>query len=361
MGVKLPFLKDLNDGKNPTLKVSGPGIGGTLSAQESVTATYDLKAGETGNPGGGLQTARSWDDPNQLQTKLQLQSSPFSDGGVLPYKNATVHTDTIQAGVENPAEHDRGQVMNFLLTPFSGNVNSAIQDEKQLGAGASYSITDTGASATSTAKFALDPSIGLGDIGISAGINVNITNTLLKSEHVWPQPPEKKAEAAPRIASPSTPQQHEVQYTVLPQSGLNIRSDASTHARKLDAIFNGSFVEATGATKTDAQHNLWRQVNATGMDGRHVTGWVEAQYIAPHPQGSLDGAGRIDRDRELGGYIPHVVQQGENLSEIAARYGVNLAQIENSNGQHIIDPSLIFPGDEVYIPSSVALKPGANG
>ena len=360
MGIKLPFLSGLNDNKAPSLNVSGPGIGKTLTTQESVTATYNLKPGETGNPENGVQPSRTWNNPNQIQTQLQLQSSPYSDGGVLPYKDATVHSDTIQASVKDPAEHNRDQVTNFLLNPFTGNVNGAMQDQKQLGLGASYSVTDIDASATSTSKLALDPSIrfgnGLDTVSISAGLNVNITNTNIKSEHVWPQP-----ELAPAAKAPRTQHPHEAQYTVLPRSGLNIRSDASTHAHKLDAIFNGSFVEATGATKTDAQGNLWRQVRATGMDDRQNTGWVEAKYIAPHPQGSLDGTGRIDHNHEHGGYISHVVQPGENLSEIAARYGVNPWQIENVNGQHIIDPSLIFAGDKVYIPSSVNAKSGPIG
>jgi LysM repeat protein len=45
----------------------------------------------------------------------------------------------------------------------------------------------------------------------------------------------------------------------------------------------------------------------------------------------------------------HVVEDGETLASIAARYQVDLADLIALNG--LSDPDLIYPGDELYIPS----------
>lgn len=52
--------------------------------------------------------------------------------------------------------------------------------------------------------------------------------------------------------------------------------------------------------------------------------------------------------------ITHVVQPGENLSTIAAHYGVSMWVIAQSN--HINNTSLIYPGQVLSIPSSTALS-----
>lgn len=46
--------------------------------------------------------------------------------------------------------------------------------------------------------------------------------------------------------------------------------------------------------------------------------------------------------------INHVVQSGENLYSIAARYGVSVQQIMRTNG--ITDPNMIFVGTVLRIP-----------
>lgn len=48
--------------------------------------------------------------------------------------------------------------------------------------------------------------------------------------------------------------------------------------------------------------------------------------------------------------LTHVVQPGENLYSIAARYGVSVQQIMRTNG--ITDPNMIFVGTVLRIPVS---------
>jgi hypothetical protein len=134
----------------------------------------------------------------------------------------------------------------------------------------------------------------------------------------------------------------------LPRDGLNVRDDPSIDSGK-KAIFNGSFVEASGKTFADPKHNVWMQVSGTDMNDDPVKGWVEARYLAPHPQGALDGTGGID-PKGSSGYTAHVVAPGQTVYEIAAQYGVSVSALENVNGQHIIYANLIFPGDVVYVP-----------
>ena len=46
--------------------------------------------------------------------------------------------------------------------------------------------------------------------------------------------------------------------------------------------------------------------------------------------------------------IIHVVKSGENLTMIAARYGVTVKAIQELNG--ITNPNKIFPGQKLKIP-----------
>jgi len=93
------------------------------------------------------------------------------------------------------------------------------------------------------------------------------------------------------------------------------------------------------------------QVRGTDMNNHAVEGWIEEQYLVPHPQGALSGTGRIDPSKGPPAYTPVVVEPGETVSEIAAENGVPVSALENINGQHIIDPSTIFPDDVIYVPS----------
>jgi len=53
--------------------------------------------------------------------------------------------------------------------------------------------------------------------------------------------------------------------------------------------------------------------------------------------------------------ISHVVQPGENLWSIAARYGVSVQQIMRANG--ITNPNMIFVGSVIQVPVSTQPVP----
>lgn len=54
----------------------------------------------------------------------------------------------------------------------------------------------------------------------------------------------------------------------------------------------------------------------------------------------------------------HIVQPGETLTRIAARYGVTVQQIAAANG--IVNPSLIYVGQRLVIPGTEAPPPSGN-
>lgn len=93
------------------------------------------------------------------------------------------------------------------------------------------------------------------------------------------------------------------------------------------------------------------QVTGPDSDRQTVTGWVEGQYVTPHPRGGEDATGRIDQTLLGPGYIAVTVRPGDTIDRIAAQYGKKPEQAVVLNDGHIIDPSLIFPGDTVYLPS----------
>ncbi|AEJ41348.1 LysM repeat-containing protein [Sulfobacillus acidophilus TPY] len=51
--------------------------------------------------------------------------------------------------------------------------------------------------------------------------------------------------------------------------------------------------------------------------------------------------------------MSYTVRKGDTLSAIAQAHGVSLAALEAAN-PHITDPNLIYPGETVYIPTSIA-------
>jgi|YNPBryantNP2012_1023418.scaffolds.fasta_scaffold01662_6 LysM repeat protein len=67
----------------------------------------------------------------------------------------------------------------------------------------------------------------------------------------------------------------------------------------------------------------------------------------------------IQQPAGAGGETIHVVERGETLAKIAARYGVTVKQITDLNG--IANPNLIYPGQKLRIPAAGATAPAQSG
>jgi LysM domain len=350
-GFKIPFGPQ---GAKGPLKVSGPGPQDQDSMQSSVTASYDLKQGDVDHPEAALAHQRRWDKPDQIQLKSVVQSNPNFDGGaVVAYKGGVVDTDTATVTLDHPTKSGNLRLFaDTLRAGASGDSTTALRDEQRLGSDFSTSETTTEANRSASPRLSFDPSIGFGDLKISAGINADITTDTVTSSQTSKYPDIGATTVTPQPQpKPQPPAPPHGQYVVTPRLGVNVRQAPSTSAGKTGDILHGSFVVATGGKRADAQGNTWLQVGGTDMAGRPVRGWVEQRYLAAHPDGALSGTGRIDPAKPPVGYVSHVVAPAETVYSIAAANGVTVSDLEDANGRHIIDPNVIFPGDLIYVPT----------
>ncbi|TIO53897.1 MAG: hypothetical protein E5X80_08430 [Mesorhizobium sp.] len=63
----------------------------------------------------------------------------------------------------------------------------------------------------------------------------------------------------------------------------------------------------------------------------------------------IEGRGNPRLERE--GFAPVLAQEGDTISRIARAYAADVASTVMLNMDHIADPSLIFPGDRIYLPA----------
>jgi hypothetical protein len=150
--------------------------------------------------------------------------------------------------------------------------------------------------------------------------------------------------------APSAPQTETL--VVVPRDGLNVREAPSADTGKISAFQNGTFVTPTGQEATDANGRNWVEVSGLDANDRVVQGWVAADYVRPHENGAMDERGRINPELEAQGYEAHTVTEGDTIWDLAHRDGANFRDMLELNRDHLIDPTLIFPGDTVYIPGT---------
>jgi len=136
-----------------------------------------------------------------------------------------------------------------------------------------------------------------------------------------------------------------IQYVVLPIDGLNVRAAPSIEAHLKGVLREGSFVMAAPNDK-----NPWIYVTGRDASGQAIQGWVETKYIKPHPAGAEGPHGRINPALAKKGDPAVTVQPGESIWSIAETHGFAPPLIERLNSPTFIDPNLIFPGDDVYLP-----------
>jgi len=110
------------------------------------------------------------------------------------------------------------------------------------------------------------------------------------------------------------------------------------------ALREGSFVFAAPHETHPWIYVTWRDPN-----GQWVPGRVETKYIKPYGKGAKGPHRRINPAMAKKGDPAVTVKPGETIWSIAEAHDVGPRQIEQLNSQ-FIDPNLILPGDDVYLP-----------
>ena len=137
------------------------------------------------------------------------------------------------------------------------------------------------------------------------------------------------------------------QYVVLPGDGLNVRAEPSSTAHQTGEFNEGTFVQSTGTQAADSNGNRWMFVTGPG-----ASGWVEGQYLRLHPEGAEGPTGREDPTLAREGYRSVTVFDNESLGQIAEDNGLSPKSVEGLDERYLLNPSQIYPGDQIYLPES---------
>jgi SH3 domain-containing protein/LysM domain-containing protein len=175
-----------------------------------------------------------------------------------------------------------------------------------------------------------------------------------------PSPPTSPTPGSGPAPPPGAPPGPSQQFAVVPQDGVNVRAAPSINAAQLGAFYQDTYVEATGRVRTDSTGRSWAEVSGTDAAGNQVQGWVAAEYLTPHPAGSMNGVGRVDPNLEQQGYQSETVQPGDTASDLAQKWNVDLGAVAAVNADHIIDLNRIRPGDALYRPGTGRPPPPAS-
>ena len=154
--------------------------------------------------------------------------------------------------------------------------------------------------------------------------------------------PEEKPEPKP---------EQEPQLVVIAPDGLNIRQVPDPNGEKLGTLRPGSLIDEEGNRQTDGEGNQWVKMTGFNEEGTLRTGWVLADQVALHPSGDQNNQGRFNPELDNQGYTAIVVDTGDNIVVIAKTNNRDVAETVALNLGHITDPSLIFKGDRVYLPT----------
>jgi LysM repeat protein len=122
-------------------------------------------------------------------------------------------------------------------------------------------------------------------------------------------------------------------------SGIVSAEPSNTLSVITDA--NGSFKVDLGIPRSALPLQNWIVFARQGSGNGKITVQVPFQVTSPNPTGE------------------YVVQAGDTLSEIAAKYNTTLNALLLANPQ-ITDPSLIYPGETIQIPGPVIVIPNTG-
>lgn len=326
-----------------------------------VSLSWDLPPGGTDAsvsgrpvPEAGALSGEGLGAPDEATAKLSFegQSQPLTD-----LSRTDLQRGSMEVSVKNPAQH-AGPVLNGFLSgdlrgafgqmgqDFSVTAQSeqvrrdGVEQQHEIG----FEVADV-----AEAKVSLIGEVGVDDVSGRRTRTWTGDDIAGRAERTPPAPP---------VDEP-TPTETPGQLAVTPRDGLNVRAEPSLEAQEISAFQHGTFVQPTGARQTDATGREWLEVRGSDVDDRQVQGWVDGQYVQPHPKGAMDESGRVNPDLERQGYREHEVRPGDTVWDIARRDGANFRDTLELNSGHLINPGMIFPGDKVYIPGSANPPPPA--
>ncbi|EPC00828.1 hypothetical protein L861_13640 [Litchfieldella anticariensis FP35 = DSM 16096] len=173
------------------------------------------------------------------------------------------------------------------------------------------------------------------------------------SNFVPPEPPSLTQETRTPSVAPLeeflSPIDSQPQLVVLAPAGLNLHASPAATAPIVTDVPHGTFLTETGLRVADAEGNEWVPVRGMGsINGQQ--GWVMAHHVEEHAEGAMGDNGRINPELEARDYEPVDVEPGQTLGGIAVHRGLEVEDVVMLNLDHIIDPSILFPGDRVYLP-----------
>ena len=156
----------------------------------------------------------------------------------------------------------------------------------------------------------------------------------------------------PEPEFPAAPVDDGATLVTVPTEGLYVRNGPDGEAQGL--LQNGTFLRDRGGRQTGADGREWIEVTGTDLNDRPVSGWVAADYVAGHDsaKGAMDATGRVNPSLEHDRYAAITVQKDDNLWDLARQHGVDPQEMIALNRDHLINPSLIYAGDTVYLPGT---------
>jgi hypothetical protein len=149
---------------------------------------------------------------------------------------------------------------------------------------------------------------------------------------------------------PRKPDRTEPRFAITSEIGLSLREAPNAQADRLGVLRPDALVRETGARETDPQGIIWAPVRAIDIEGKEMQGWVRAEYLTAHPEGAQDKMGRFNPELEKQGYDAIIVQNKDSLIGLAIRHEKSISATVALNLEHIVNPSLLFAGDRVYLP-----------
>lgn len=200
--------------------------------------------------------------------------------------------------------------------------------------------------------------LGVGDVEASliatTGVN-DITHVASKTI----QPDTGKVVDTPAPADPKTktvvppgPTDDGKTLVVTPYNGAIVR-DAPLGAESA-TLQNGTFVRDRGDRQIDANGQEWTRVAGTDDKDKLAEGWVRSDLLQKHSSatGAMDERGRINPALDHERFDTVQVEKDDNLYDLAQKLGVDPKQMVEVNKDHVINPSLVFQGDKVYLPGT---------
>lgn len=323
---------------------------GSFSGEISMTWEYDANEMDStlsGTPYPEIDSILegSFEGPDNVTVSLK---GDIQDQFILDPTRTDMANYGAELSIDQPGQTS-GDAINAILDGDFGGAMDAMGENAQL---TLFSQN------TDRSGFDLQPELeitGADVVGIKAaliaemGVNdVTQRNEVVfggdQAEETVTEPPADNAADDPQTDITAD----EDQGVVVPREGLTLR-DAPDGDRR-SVFYHGTFLDPTGQTQTDANGREWVEVNGLDVNDNRVTGWVDSDYIAAHPEGAMNGEGRINPDLESQGYRAYRVETGDNIWDIAQAQGVDFTETVALNADHLIDPSMVFEGDVVYLP-----------